>query len=58
MTGFGLGAVTGMKEVTPYQAVRWDFENFLVPFGILEMIVVDADDFFLGCSRIISSRTY
>ena len=37
-----------MKENTPDQAARWDFENFFVPFGLPKIIVVDADGFFSG----------
>ena len=46
MTGFGLAAATGMKEVTSDQATQWDFGNFFVPFGIPKIIVVNADELF------------
>ena len=47
MTGFGLAAATGMKEVTSDQAAQWSFRNFFVPFGLPKFIVVDADGIFL-----------
>ena len=51
MKGFGIGAVIGLKEITSYQAVRWDFGNFFIPFGFPRMIVVDADVFVSGMIR-------
>ena len=58
MTVFGIGAATGLKEITSYQAALWDLGKLFVPFGLLKMIVVDADGFFLECSIIISRRLY
>ena len=46
MTGFGLGSAIGLKEITSDQAARWAFVKFFIPFGILRMIVVDANGFF------------
>ena len=43
MTGFGLGAATGLMEITSDQAARCDFGKLFVPIGLLKMIVVDAD---------------
>ena len=51
MTGFGIGEYIGPKEITSYQATQFDFGNFLVPFGISKMIVVDADGFFTGIKK-------
>ena len=51
MTGFGLVSSTGLKEIKSYQAARWHFGNFFVPFGIPKMIVVDADVRFSGTSK-------
>ena len=48
MTRFELGAAIRLKEITSYQAARWDFGNFFVPFGIPKIIVVDADGIFDG----------
>ena len=48
MTGFGIGAATGLKEITSDQAARWAFGNFFVPFGIPEMIFVDIYGIFSG----------
>ena len=42
MTGFGLGAAIGLKEITLDQAAQWDFGNFFVPFYITNIIVLDA----------------
>ena len=36
------------EKNTPDEAARWDFGNFLVPFGITKIIVVDADGLFAG----------
>ena len=51
MTEFGLGAATGLKEITSDQAARWDFGKFFVPFGLPRMIIVDADGLFSGMSN-------
>ena len=48
MTRIELGAAIRLKEITSYQAARWDFGNFFVPFGIPKIIVVDADGIFDG----------
>ena len=48
MTGFGLGADIGLKEITPDQAARWDFGNFFLPFGLPKLIDVDADGLLPG----------
>ena len=48
MTVFGLGAATGMKEITSEQVARWTFENFFVTFRLPKMIVVDVDGPFAG----------
>ena len=55
---FGLGSAIGMKEITSDQAARRAFGNFFVPFGLPEMIVVDADRLFLEFSRKLSKRPY
>ena len=47
MTGFGLAAATGMKEITSDQNTIWAFGNLSVPFGLPKMIAVDADGLFL-----------
>ena len=57
MTGFGIGAATGMKEITSDQAARWDFGNFFVPFGLPKTIVVDADGFFAGTFKKTFQKT-
>ena len=43
MTGFGIETVIGLKEVTSYQAARWDFGNFFDPFGIPKIIIMNED---------------
>ena len=48
ITGFGIGSAIGLKEITSDQAAKWAFGNFFVPFGLLKMIVVDADGLFDG----------
>ena len=58
MKGFGIGAATVLKEITPYQAAQWAFGKFFVTFGIPKMIFVDADALFLKISGIISKRPY
>ena len=58
MTGLGIGAAIGPNKITLYQATRWDFGNFFVPFGLPKTIVVDADGLFLKCSGKISKRPY
>ena len=58
MTVLGVGEATVMKEITSYQAARWDFVNFFFPFGITKMIVVDADGLFLEFSIRLSKRPY
>ena len=44
---FGLGSDSGLKEITSYQIVSWDFGICFVPFGFPKIIVVDADGMFL-----------
>ena len=51
MTEFGIVSATGMKEITPDQAVQWAFGNFFAPFGISKIIVVNADGLFSGIYR-------
>ena len=51
MKGFGIGAATGLKKITSDQAAQWAFGNFLVPFGIPKIIVVNADGLFDGMSK-------
>ena len=46
MTGFGIGASKGLKEITSDQAAQWAFGNFFVPFGLPKMIVLDSDGLF------------
>ena len=53
MTGSGIGAATGLKEITSYQAIQWDFGNFFFTFWPPEMIVVDVKK-----SAIIESKSY
>ena len=48
MIVFGLEADNGMKEITSDQAIRWDFGDLFVPFGIPKMIDVDAGGLFPG----------
>ena len=48
MTGFGIVAASGLKEITSEKIAPWDFGNFFVPFGIPKMIVVDAYGLFSG----------
>ena len=48
MTGFGLGAASGLKEISPDQFSQWDFGNFFVPFGLPKIIVMDVDGLFAG----------
>ena len=58
MTGFGLVASIGMKEIISDQAARWAFGNFFVAFGPPKIIVVDADGLFLICSKKLSRGPY
>ena len=37
-----------MKEIISYQAVRWAFINFFVPFVLPKIVAVDADRLFPG----------
>ena len=48
MTGFGIGADIGSKEITSDQTARWACGNLFVPFGIPKIIVVGTDGFFYG----------
>ena len=57
MTVFGLGAASGLKQITSDQPARWAFGNFFVPFGFPEMIVVDADGLFAGMSKRMFQET-
>ena len=34
MTGFWIGAVSGLKQLISYHFARWAFGRFFVPFGI------------------------
>ena len=58
MIGFGIGEYIGLKEITSDQAVGWAFGDLFVPFGLPKMIVVDADEIFLGCSIRLSEIPY
>ena len=58
MTGFGLVSAGVKKEITSDQVALWDFEKFIVPFGIPKMIVVDVDGLFLECSRRLPNIPY
>ena len=51
MTVFQLLAAIVLKEITSDQAVQWYFGNLFVPFGLLKMIVVNADGFFAWIFR-------
>ena len=51
MIVFGIGSVIGMKEITSYQAARWDFGGFFVPFRLPKITVVGADGIFSGMSK-------
>ena len=49
MTVFGPVSANGLKDIISDQVARWDFGNFLVPFGIpRKKIVVDAYGLFSG----------
>ena len=48
MKVFGLGSTSGLKQITSDQVALWGFGNFVVPFGLPKMIVVDADELFSG----------
>ena len=58
MTGFGMGAAIGLKENTPDQVAQLDFGKFFVTFGIIKRLLWTQMYFFLGCSRIVSSRPH
>ena len=58
MTGFGLGAAIGLKEITSDQAVRWAVGVFSVPIGLQKLLLWTQIDFFLECSRRISNKPY
>ena len=51
MTWFGLGPSSGLNEIISNQVKQWDFGNFLVPFGVIKIIVVDSDGLFAGMSK-------
>ena len=56
MTWFGLELASGLKEIISEQVSHWAFGVFFMCAS--KNYFVDADDFFLVCSRIISSRPY
>ena len=56
MTGFGVVAATGMKEIKSDQNTMWAFRKFFVSFGLPKMIAVDTDGLLLECLIRLSKR--
>ena len=48
MPGFGLGAASGLNQITSNQVTGCAFGNFFFTFGITKMIVVYGDGIFMG----------
>ena len=47
MAGFGVWSAIRLKKIKADQVAQWAFGNLTFPFGITNIIVMDADGIFL-----------